>query len=125
LNFACPARLAAERHVRNGHPAWRYIYTHVFANATAPLGAFHGGELGFLFGPAAGFTASEVALSASIQRYWTRFAATGDPTGGSDPAWPARTTALDIGLELSAARVGRLDDYRRSQCEFWGRFIAL
>lgn len=125
LNFACPARLAAERHVRNGHPAWRYVYTHVFANATAPLGAFHGGELGFLFGPAAGFTASEVALSASIQRYWTRFAATGDPTGGSDPAWPARTTALDIGLELSAARVGRLDDYRRSQCEFWARFIAL
>jgi para-nitrobenzyl esterase len=125
LSFACPARLAAERHTRNGNPAWRYIYTHVFANATAPLGAFHGGELGFVFGPGAGFTAAETALSVTMQRYWTRFAATGDPSGGVDPGWPARSAALDIGLELSAPRVGLLDDYRRSQCEFWARYIAL
>lgn len=125
LNFACPARLAAERHATRGRPAWRYIYTHIYANATAPLGAFHGGELGFLFGPAPGATAAEVALSATMQRYWTRFAGTGDPSGGVDPAWPARTPTQDLGLELSGPRVGRLDDYRRSQCEFWARFIAL
>lgn len=125
LNFACPARLAAERHIRNGHPAWRYIYTHVFANSTAPLGAFHGSELGFVFGPGTGYTAAETALSATMQRDWTRFAATGDPSGSVDPVWPARTSALDIGLELSAARVGRLDDYRRSQCEFWARYTVL
>lgn len=125
LNFACPARLAAERHQARGHRAWRYIYTHVFANATAPLGAFHGAELSFLFGPGNGFTASEVELSARIQRYWARFATTGDPSGGVDPAWPSRTAMQDLGLELSASRVGRLDDYRRSQCEFWARFITL
>ncbi|MCU0756186.1 MAG: carboxylesterase family protein [Xanthomonadales bacterium] len=125
LNFACPARLAAERHSVRGRPAWRYIYTHIYANATAPLGAFHGGELGFLFGPAPSFTSAEVALSATMQRYWTRFAATGDPSGGSDPAWPARDATQDLGLELSGPRVGRLDDYRRSQCAFWAWFIAL
>lgn len=125
LNFACPARLAAERHARNGHPVWRYIYTHVYANATAPLGAFHGGELGFLFGPTPGFTAAEVDLSATMQRYWTRFATTGEPSGGNDPVWSARSATQDAGLELSAARVGRLDDYRRGPCEFWARFIAL
>lgn len=124
LNFACPARVTAERHYRNGRRAWRYAYTHVFANATAPLGAFHGAELAFVFGPASGFTAAEVALGNTIQRYWTRFAATGDPSGGADPEWPSRSNTLDIGLELSAQRIGRLDDYRRGPCEFWARFVT-
>lgn len=124
LQFACPARAYSGAHAAVGNSVWRYVYTHVFANATAPLGAFHGADIAFVFGPSDSFTAAESDLSAQVQRQWARFAATGDPNGGIDPIWPRRTATDDIAIELDDVRRGLIADYRKTTCDFWGRFVA-
>jgi para-nitrobenzyl esterase len=123
IAFACPARAFSRKHAAAGHPTFRYVYTHVFANASAPLGAFHGAEIGFVFGPGVTFTAAETELSRRVQRYWTRFAASGDPNGADDPPWPQRTPSADLALELDDQPRQPISDYRRSYCEFWSQFI--
>jgi para-nitrobenzyl esterase len=124
LQFACPARAYSGAHAAAGNPVWRYVYTHVFANATAPLGAFHGADIAFVFGPSPTFTAGETDLSAQVQRQWARFAAGGDPNGGADPPWPRRTANDDVAIELDDVRRGLISDYRKTTCDFWARFVV-
>jgi para-nitrobenzyl esterase len=54
-----------------------------------PLGAFHGAEVQYLFdvGFFFEFTPAQQQLSQAMVDYWTNFAATGDPNGGSLPTW--------------------------------------
>lgn len=129
LAFACRTSAHARRHAEAGFPTWRYVYTHVYAGPSAVYGAFHGGELGFVFGPQPPFTLPERDLTGQIQRQWTRFAASGDPNGGdgnsgNDPAWPQRLENVDTALELAAARRGLIGDYRASYCAFWSRYVS-
>jgi para-nitrobenzyl esterase len=79
-------------------PVFRYLWTHTLENGTPQsdfLGAYHTQESSFVFGEfnegqAAGhvMTNAEKALSATVQGYWTRFAANGNPNGAG-PGWPA------------------------------------
>lgn len=124
LQFACPAREYSEDHARNGRPTWRYVYTHVFNNSTASLGAFHGADIAFVFGPSSTFTAAEAQLSQRIQRYWTAFARDGNPGSVDGIAWPARSASQDIAIEFDDTRIAPIVDYRKSYCDFWERFIA-
>ena len=53
-----------------------------------------------------------------MKGYWTRFAKTGDPNGGTATAWPAYTTAQDQHLALGmtiAAGTG----HNKAKCDFW------
>lgn len=92
------------------------------------MGSFHSLELPFVFGnleyanvffhdtDAAEFLTT---LSERIQRYWTRFARTGDPNGDGDPVWPAFTqnqTTMRVGPD-GVAQV--LEAYKTPQCAFW------
>lgn len=124
LQFACPARAYSANHASFGNLVWRYIYTHVFAGPNAYLGAFHGADIAFVFGALANPSAQEADLTAQIQRQWTRFAATGDPNGGSDPIWPKRLPDQDLALELDTERRSALQNYRQSYCDFWSRFVV-
>lgn len=124
LQFACPAAAYTRNHAANGNPTWRYVYTHVFAGPTAVYGAFHGADIGFVFGPTPGATAAEADLSAQMQRQWTRFAANGDPNGNNDPAWPQRSVSDDIAIEFDDLRRGLISDYRKPFCDFWSRFVV-
>lgn len=124
LQFACPTTASTRNFAAAGNPTWRYVYTHVFAGPSAVYGAFHGAEIGFVFGPISTATAAEADLSAQMQRQWTRFAATGNPNGGSDPAWPQRTTADDVAIEFDDVARGLIANYRKPYCDFWGRYIA-
>jgi len=123
LTFACPARAYSRNHAAAGNPVWRYVYTHVFDNASAIYGAFHGADIAFVFGPYPFATAAEIDLSAQIQRQWTRFAASGNPNGGSDPIWPQRTPSDDVSIEFDDVRRGLISNYRRTQCDFWERYV--
>lgn len=124
LQFACPNAAFTRNHAAAGNATWRYVYTHVFANASAIYGAFHGAELAFVFGPINGATSAEASLSAQMQRQWTRFAASGDPNGGSDPVWPRRLAADDIAIEFDDLNRGLIANYRKSYCDFWGRYVT-
>jgi para-nitrobenzyl esterase len=100
--LVCPGQRAATNLALN--PArtgkkgvYAYYYTHTFFAietftkiAGKPLGCFHGSELFLVFDafPELFLGGGELALAHLVGRYWSRFAATGNPNGGSDPQWP-------------------------------------
>jgi para-nitrobenzyl esterase len=82
------------------------------------LGATHGAELTSVFGTSPTFTAETRGASELMQRYWTNFARTGDPNGGSDPTWPAFGASSNVRLNL-AIQPSVATDFRAKECAFW------
>jgi para-nitrobenzyl esterase len=84
------------------------------------LGATHGSELTSVFGTSPTFAtdASTKAASDRIQRYWTNFARTGDPNGGSDLAWPKQAAGQNVRLNLGI-QATIVNNFREAQCQFW------
>jgi para-nitrobenzyl esterase len=115
-------------------PVWRYLFTHQFENDPTgylkPLRAFHTAELYFVSGnfhlvsyagvPYTPSTA-ELALSNEIMEYWTRFAATGDPNGGTAVQWlpyDAAENILQLGVQGGDTIANFPNGYRNTQCDF-------
>ncbi|MGA9722960.1 MAG: carboxylesterase family protein [Candidatus Binatus sp.] len=67
------------------------------AGLTFPLGAYHGSEVQYLFdvGFFFEFTPAQKELSQAMVDYWTNFAVSGDPNGGSLPTWSPYATSVD------------------------------
>ncbi len=84
------------------------------------LRATHGAEIAYVFGSVGSDVIGEddLALSAAIQRYWGRFAQSGDPNGGEDPAWPTFSPNADARLNLNV-ELTSLEDFRSDVCAFW------
>jgi para-nitrobenzyl esterase len=91
--FAWPTWTWARLQSRKGrHKAFVYYFDH--HAASAPDGASHAAEIGYVFGNlgAWGKPGPEAAaLSELMSAYWVNFATTGDPNGPGLPAWPAFT----------------------------------
>ncbi|MEM8922381.1 MAG: carboxylesterase family protein [Actinomycetota bacterium] len=94
--FGAPVYYYARHHQAAGHPTYLYHFTRTPPSSKQTAGAFHAAEIPFVHGkkvPIIPMTGADDPLSAAMQRYWTDFAATGDPNGvgGDDPArsaWP-------------------------------------
>jgi para-nitrobenzyl esterase len=112
--YACPARRTSQAALAGGGPVFRSVWARGLDHGPeSGFGAHHGVELLFLF---RGFerhgqepTASELALSDRMIRDYARFAATGDPSGVSEP-WPAYEPA-----DVSADGIS-------AHCDFWDTF---
>jgi para-nitrobenzyl esterase len=128
--FACPGRRAAQT-LSQFVPTYAYEFAdrnapQVFVPpASFPYGAYHASELAYLFdstnrGGHAPLTADQESLAAVMVRYWTQFAAAGDPNAPGLPAWPAYTTANDTYMSLVPptphADTGFAAEH---QCAFW------
>jgi len=66
-----------------------------------------------------GATTPSVTFQATMQGYWTQFAATGDPNGRDAPVWPAYDSATEphLGLEDPLPAAGA--NLQKAQCNFW------
>jgi len=130
VKFVCQARTDARLLAANQDaPTFRYAFDHVADNGAAQAraaGAAHGLDLPYLFGvlsfavgpiryrPGPG----DLAVSAAMQGYWARFAATGDPNGDGAVAWPAYRSDDDPHVVL-ASPVRAETGHRTAQCDFW------
>ncbi len=100
--FVCPARRAARQLVQAGVPTYLYHFSQIPLpyQAVPFLQSTHTAEIAFVFhNPILGIKlfGDDIALSEAMMRYWTRFAGTADPNGGSDVTWaPTRKRKITI-----------------------------
>ena len=89
--YVCPSQNTAANRTASGGDAWMYFFTRVRDDdAGAAVGAFHGAEYSYVFGVHDDYmttTAADHELTATMQKYWINFAATGNPNGSGLPAW--------------------------------------
>ncbi len=127
--IVCQARRLEQILSANSAPTYLYSFNGPLTGVPVPqlVGtAFHSSELPYVFGnsyllgsvPDAG-----APLVDAIEGYWTQFAQSGNPNGGSNPMWPAYTTAGDQHLNLDTTiSVGTGLD--KANCDFWDSYIA-
>ncbi|HET6213702.1 MAG TPA: carboxylesterase family protein [Micromonosporaceae bacterium] len=121
--FACPAR--ADAMLYSGHTA---VFEYEFNDPQAPpfvqdpnlpQGAFHAGELAYLFRGAT-LTPAQQRLSEEMIGFWSRFIATGDPNDHGRPSWPRYRAASDLiqvlAPDATAPTQGFAADHH---CPFW------
>jgi para-nitrobenzyl esterase len=123
--YACAVQDFAERIAASGHTAFAYNFDHAWAGPQLrdALGKSHGAELNYVFGSLVEgmFDAEAKTLSELVQRYWTRFAASGDPNGSPDPVWPRFDATLGNRLNLNA-EPSLVTHFREERCAFWKKY---
>lgn len=127
--FVCQARRLERWFAANNQKTYLYSFNGPLTGVPIPqlVGkAFHSSELPYVFGesyllgsvPDAG-----APLVSAMEGYWTRFATTGDPNGGSDPNWPAYTVANDTNITLDTT-IATASGLENSSCNFWDNLVA-
>jgi para-nitrobenzyl esterase len=122
--FVCPARTLARLLEAAGNKTYLYSFNGTLdGSPVAALAgkAFHSAELPYVFGdpyllgsvPEAG-----VPLQSAIEDYWTQFAKTDDPNGGSEPTWPVYAAATDQDLRLDQP-ITTATGLEKASCDFW------
>ncbi len=124
LNFNCPVVDVADALASHSDPTRVYHFTQTqttFVPALAALGSFHGMELAYVFGDVDRFfpffapTAADAALSSSMIRAWSGFAADGTPA--VTPTWPLWNPAAPLHYEFNGALADPVrDEYRGGRC---------
>jgi len=95
-----------------------YMYNFDDATGVGGSGTAHGAELGYLFGTGKLSSDAQKNLSDLIQRYWTNFAAFGDPNASGAFSWPQYSNKNKSGVSLSPT-VKVLTDLRERECNLW------
>jgi para-nitrobenzyl esterase len=123
LRFVCPSREIAETaDTAQTEPVFRYFFQY---DDPSPLGAVHGLDVPFVFGTFSAIlaggspyqpTATDLAVSADVQRLWTELARTGTATG-----WPEYDGATDPTLVIDAT-LSTATGIRTADCDFWEPF---
>jgi para-nitrobenzyl esterase len=129
--FACPA-LNVDQWTSKFVPTYAYEFNDENAPerflppVSFPYGAAHESELQYLFGlpnpptPFPGTLTAQQQLAASMQHYWTNFAAQGSPSSAGQPLWPAFGSHSQPMLSLVPPRPQVETDFAAEHhCGFW------
>lgn len=136
--FSCPAMLADSLTSRSGVYAYEFSDPHppndFPVTFSFPLGAAHSTELQYVFqripflDTVPPFTRAQLALSDLMIRYWTRFAATGNPNKGTGkaPSWPRWASSTGPVQELVPGKTGP-ESFAKfiafHKCGFWASIL--
>jgi para-nitrobenzyl esterase len=128
MRFTCPAR-AIVRAARAHQPeVWRYFFTRRATTRQGETPAQHAIELVYVFGSIISIplyvpAPEDLAVSATIQRYWASLARVGHPNDGAQVMWPAYQAAPDTTLELGTT-VRALDGVHADKCDYFEALVA-
>jgi para-nitrobenzyl esterase len=88
-----------------------------------PLGAYHGSELQYLYGPSflpGPQTDAQKKLSQDMTAYWGNFVKTGNPNGRGLTYWPRFDTSNQRILNLAPTGNSVIDNFdEEHHCAFW------
>ena len=137
LFFAYQMRRWARYQRRAGAPAYLYFMDHTppafrlytpddpdlkLAQGPRSAGAYHSGELAYVFGTVdrggMDWQADDRQLSRMMTGYWTNFARTGNPNGPTLPLWRAYDPATHSTLVLRPDAF-MSDGIRRAKLDLW------
>jgi para-nitrobenzyl esterase len=82
------------------------------------LGAFHGLEIGYVFGSVPPPSPADEGLGTQMQQYWSTFAAKGKPKSLNKVAWP-RFNPKSWKMLRFGTPVAKMAGYNKAQCDFW------
>ncbi|MFJ7299189.1 carboxylesterase/lipase family protein [Streptomyces sp. NPDC099088] len=107
---------------------YSYFWTH---RAPAPDGgprrAGHGSEIDYIFhnppGGTGAWTEEDHEIARTLMGYWTNFAASGNPNGGTLPHWPPFSPTTSGVMEIGA-RFGSIPVTDPTRTDFWIRFFS-
>jgi para-nitrobenzyl esterase len=128
-SFRCSAVAQLVWHAAAGNPAFEFEFARVPPGREA-LGATHGSELPYVFGtldrrlaggraPPRPTNGVDVQVSEAMQQYWTNFAKTGDPNGGSLPTWRKFDTTSRVYIQFTDAGPIAKESLRRPYCDLF------
>ncbi|HET7315561.1 carboxylesterase/lipase family protein [Salinisphaera sp.] len=129
--FVCPALRKAEL-LKEKVPTYYYefadrtapVYQHA---APIPYGAYHSGEIQYLFkgfngarGRKVSLNDAQKMLSSVMIDYWTQFARNGNPNGDATPQWPLFSKNQFMSLNIPKSEAMSLSSLRQEHhCDFW------
>jgi len=126
--FRCPATTQAIWHGAAHQPTYEYELDHAIPGQEF---AVHSSELPYVFGyfPKSGniagnFGEVDLKLADMIQTYWTNFAKTGNPNGGSLPEWPVMGGSQQYIQFTQEGQVRTAAGLRAAQCSVFREFLT-
>jgi para-nitrobenzyl esterase len=96
---------ASLHNAHSAHKSYLYYFSRRLPGRnSAYYGAFHSGDLYYVFGTLSStdrpWEAADHRLAEVMTSYWTNFAKQGDPNSPGLPPWPAYDAATDMAMEL-------------------------
>ena len=121
--FRCGSIAEAIWHSDQKLPVYEYQFDHAIAGRPATQ---HSAELPYVFGNllpggflGGAYVEADRKISNEIQEYWTNFAKTGDPNGGSLPSWPKFSASARAYLEFTDNGPAAKEGLRRAICDLY------
>jgi para-nitrobenzyl esterase len=128
--FRCPVTTQAGWHAAAHHLTYQYQFSRAIPGHEAE-GAMHSGDLPYVFGyfPKTGnltgsFGEVDRKLADLMETYWTNFAKTGNPNGGTLPNWPEFDgTQAFLEFTQEGTAVANSGPLRKSQCDLYREIL--
>jgi para-nitrobenzyl esterase len=123
-SFRCGSVEELVWHTTAKNTGYEYQFSRTVHGKEA-LGAAHASEIPFVFGTLSvwqqrnHYDESDQKYASLMQRYWTNFAKTGDPNGGSLVKWPKFDPAARAYVDFTDAGPVAKEGLRRQVCDLF------
>jgi para-nitrobenzyl esterase len=126
--FRCGSVAELLWHTAAGNAGYQFQFSRSAPGKEA-LGAPHGSEVEYVFGTLGTergtrtYDDTDRKISEEMQQYWTNFAKTGDPNGGSLARWPMFDSTSRAYIDLTNTGTVSKNGLRRQVCDIYTEML--